>query len=211
MKALLTRVQRQRVATGLDGRAGLVAELARDILSDIVAGSTRIDELEKRVAAVDAAMPHLDFVLIHPFKDGNGRMARVLQSLVLAADGDISPVFFYTEEYLGRHTQANYDVVAAVGQGHWDPDSATVEQVRPWIRFILTAHLNQGMERAARIVAAGRASTARGELLEARGVDDRAMDALRRHAGHAWVNASSWTYGPLLFECVCLRGNSWQR
>lgn len=127
---------------------------------------------------VDAAMAHLNFVLIHPFKDGNGRMARVLQSLVLAADDDISPVFLSTEEYLGRHTQAYYDVLAAVGQGEWAPESATPEQTRPWIRFMLTAHLNQAMERASRIAAAGQAFTALNDLLDGAGIDDRVMDAL---------------------------------
>ncbi len=127
---------------------------------------------------LDAAMAHLNFVLIHPFKDGNGRMARVLQSLVLAADGDISPVFYSIEEYLGRHTQAYYDVLAKVGHGHWAPEDATLEQVRPWVRFILTAHYNQAAERASRIVAAGKAASALGDLIEAAGIDDRAMDAL---------------------------------
>lgn len=127
---------------------------------------------------VDAAMAHLNFVLIHPFKDGNGRMSRVLQSLVLAADGDISPVFFSIEEYLGRHTQGYYDVLALVGKGLWGPDTATPEQVRPWIRFVLTAHLNQALERSARIVAAGKASERLSELLTTSGIDDRAMDAL---------------------------------
>lgn len=144
---------------------------------------TLMDELAESIMEsgdplIDAAMAHLNFVLIHPFKDGNGRMARVLQSLVLAADGDISPVFLSTEEYLGRHTQAYYDVLAAVGRGQWDPESATPEQVRPWIRFVLTAHLNQAMERADRIKAAGRASTALSDLLEAAGIDERATDAL---------------------------------
>jgi Fic family protein len=127
---------------------------------------------------VSAAMAHLNFVLIHPFKDGNGRMARVLQSLVLAADGAISPIFLSIEEYLGRHTQAYYDVLATVGKGEWRPRSATTEQVRPWIRFILTAHYNQAKERASRIAAAGEASMALSELLETAGVDDRAMEAL---------------------------------
>jgi len=155
------------VHEGADAEAvpGLMDELA----ASVVRGGDRL---------VEAAMAHLNFVLIHPFKDGNGRMARVLQSLVLAADEDISPVFLSTEEYLGRHTQAYYDVLATVGQGSWDPQSSSPEQVRPWIRFILTAHLNQAMERAARIEAAGRASTALSDLLEDSGMDDRAMDAL---------------------------------
>ena len=32
-------------------------------------------------------MAHLNLVLVHPFRDGNGRMARCLQTLVLARDG----------------------------------------------------------------------------------------------------------------------------
>ena len=44
----------------LAGRTGLVAELARDILSDIVAVSEKIDALEKRVTAlVEDRYPHL--------------------------------------------------------------------------------------------------------------------------------------------------------
>lgn len=127
---------------------------------------------------VGAAMAHLNFALIHPFKDGNGRMARVLQSLVLAADDDVSPVFLSIEEHLGRHTQAYYDVLAEVGRGSWAPEHGAPEQVRPWIRFILTAHLNQAMERKARIDSAGRASEALGQVLESTDVDDRALDAL---------------------------------
>lgn len=149
-----------------DALPALMGELVRTVFS---AGGDRL---------LDAAMAHLNFVLIHPFKDGNGRMARVLQSLVLAADSDISPVFYSIEEYLGRHAQAYYDVLAKVGEGHWAPQHATPEQVRPWVRFILTAHYNQAAERASRIVAAGKAATALGGLIDMAGVDDRAMDAL---------------------------------
>lgn len=88
---------------------------------------------------VKAAMTHLNLVMIHPFRDGNGRMARCLQSLVLARNGILSPVFMSIEEYLGRNTQAYYDVLAEVGGGHWAPPGET----RPWIRFVLTAHLRQ--------------------------------------------------------------------
>ncbi len=33
---------------------------------------------------VRAAMGHLNLVMVHPFSDGNGRMARCLQTLILA-------------------------------------------------------------------------------------------------------------------------------
>jgi Fic family protein len=88
---------------------------------------------------VRAGMAHLNLVMIHPFRDGNGRMARCLQSLVLARAGVLAPVFISIEEYLGRNTQAYYDVLGQVGLGSWRPDC----DARPWIRFIMTAHLRQ--------------------------------------------------------------------
>ena len=88
---------------------------------------------------IRGAMSHLNLVMIHPFRDGNGRMARALQSLVLAREGFLSPVFVSIEEYLGRNTQAYYDILADVGQGSWNPEN----DARPWIRFSLTAHLRQ--------------------------------------------------------------------
>ena len=88
---------------------------------------------------IQAAMAHLNLVMIHPFRDGNGRMARCLQSLVLARGRVLAPVFMSIEEYLGRNTQAYYDVLGEVGHGSWHP----ANDARPWIRFTLTAHLRQ--------------------------------------------------------------------
>lgn len=88
---------------------------------------------------VQAAMAHLNLTMIHPFSDGNGRMARALQTLVLAREGIAAPEFSSIEEYLGRNTQAYYDVLAKVGQGEWNPDKSA----RPWIRFCLKAHYQQ--------------------------------------------------------------------
>jgi len=104
------------------------------------------------VPIVRAAMAHLNLVMIHPFRDGNGRMARCLQSLSLAADGVLSPVFMSVEEYLGRNTQAYYDVLAEVGRGGWNPHNDT----RPWIRFMLTAHLRQARTLRRRVKISGR-------------------------------------------------------
>ena len=88
---------------------------------------------------VCAAMAHLNFTMIHPFKDGNGRMARALQTLILARDGALHPVFSSIEEWLGRNTQEYYSVLAEVGKGGWHPEN----DARPWIRFCLKAHYQQ--------------------------------------------------------------------
>ena len=52
-----------------------------------------------------AAMAHLNLAMIHPFRDGNGRMARCLQTLVLGSQGNLTPEFSSIEEYLGRNTR----------------------------------------------------------------------------------------------------------
>lgn len=88
---------------------------------------------------VRAAMSHLNLVMIHPFSDGNGRMARCLHTLVLAREGILEPDFCSIEEYLGHAQQDYYDVLSLVGQGSWHPQN----DARPWLRFILKAHLVQ--------------------------------------------------------------------
>lgn len=96
-------------------------------------------ESDQSPVLVKAAMAHLNLVLIHPFSDGNGRMARCLQTLVLARDRVLAPVFSSIEEFLGRNTDAYYEVLADVGAGSWNPE----RDARPWIRFCLRAHYLQ--------------------------------------------------------------------
>lgn len=88
---------------------------------------------------VRGAMAHLNFTMIHPFRDGNGRMARALQTLVMARDGILSPVFSSIEEWLGRNTTTYYAILAQVGQGSWHPENDAL----PWIRYCLRAHYQQ--------------------------------------------------------------------
>jgi len=90
-------------------------------------------------ALIKGAMAHLNLVLIHPFSDGNGRMARCLQTLVLAREGILESEFSSIEEYLGRNTQAYYDVLGKTAEGLWHPRNST----RAWIQFNLTAHFRQ--------------------------------------------------------------------
>jgi Fic family protein len=98
-------------------------------------------------AMVLAGMAHLNLVMIHPFADGNGRMARVLQSLVMVRGGILTPTFVSIEEYLGRNTQSYYDILAEVGNGAWHPERDAL----PWVRYILTAHLRQARTMLQRI------------------------------------------------------------
>jgi Fic family protein len=90
---------------------------------------------------VRGAMAHLNLAMVHPFRDGNGRMARCLQTLVLAREGILAPEFSSIEEYLGANTAAYYRVLGDVGQGRWNPQ----HDARPWVRFCLEAHYVQAV------------------------------------------------------------------
>jgi Fic family protein len=98
-------------------------------------------------ALFSAAMAHLNVAMIHPFKDGNGRMARCLHTLALARERVVPPVFSSIEEYLGANTQSYYDILASVGQGRWNPQL----DARAWVRYCLSAHYLQAQTQLFRV------------------------------------------------------------
>lgn len=60
VKGFRVRTHRRRAAEWLAGRPGLVAELARDILTDIEVETVKIEQLEKRITTlVEASYPRL--------------------------------------------------------------------------------------------------------------------------------------------------------
>jgi Fic family protein len=102
-------------------------------LCDYIASANSQDLLVK------AAMVHLNLTLIHPFSDGNGRMARAMQTLILALDGLVHPIFSSIEEWLGTYTDQYYATLTHVAQGKWSPENSAL----PWVRFCLKAHYQQ--------------------------------------------------------------------
>jgi Fic family protein len=147
--------------------ADMVDSLMRDLVSEMNTASGAH-------ALVRAAMSHLNLVMIHPFSDGNGRMGRVVQSLVLAREGVLSPQFCSIEEWLGRNTQAYYDVLAKVGAGSWHPERDAL----PWIRLSLTAHYQQAMTLLRRTRELSRLWDRLEEITKGLGLFDRAVLAL---------------------------------
>ncbi|MFT4052833.1 MAG: Fic family protein [Microbacterium sp.] len=121
-----------------------------------------------------AAMVHLNLVMIHPFRDGNGRMARCLQTLVLAADGTLSPVFSSIEEYLGQNAPSYYEVLGSVGGGSWQPE----RDARAWVRFSLTAHLRQAQTLQRRIRSSEQMWSDLEAIVQSRKVPERSIPLL---------------------------------
>ena len=96
-----------------------------------------------RHPVVRAAMAHLNLVSIHPFRDGNGRVARIVQSLVLAKEGLLRPELVSIEPYLGRHTREYYAVLEEVQGPAFDPR----RDASAWVEFCIEAHVFEATER----------------------------------------------------------------
>lgn len=118
----------------------LVEGLIHELVDDLNAPSD-VHEI------VRASMAHLNLVMIHPFSDGNGRMARCIQTLFLARQGILESEFCSVEEHLGTIQQEYYDILAQVGGGSWHP----THDARPWILFMLKAHYTQALRIAWRM------------------------------------------------------------
>ena len=146
-------------------------ELVPGLIDELAASLNAASDIP---AVVRAAMAHLNLVMIHPYADGNGRMARCLQSLVLAREGILAPQFCSIEEYLGRNTQAYYAVLAQVGAGAWHPERDAL----PWVRFCLTAHYRQAQTLLRRTREIQRLWDALEALIKERGLPERTLAAL---------------------------------
>ncbi|KGN37734.1 Fic family protein [Knoellia subterranea] len=121
---------------------------------------------------VRAAMAHLNLVMIHPYRDGNGRMARVLQTLVLTQRNTPEPIFSSIEEWLGANTEDYYRVLAATGAGAWHPE----RDAHLWVKFCLRAHHMQAQTVERRLDEASIVGARVEELLKAHGLPERTFD-----------------------------------
>lgn len=105
---------------------------------------TALDELEQFLHAqsslpplVRLALIHYQFEAIHPFADGNGRIGRLLITLILCLDGTLPGPLLYLSAYFERHRESYYRTLLRVSQnGEWTE----------WIRFILRGIANESMD-----------------------------------------------------------------
>ncbi|MCF8205467.1 MAG: Fic family protein [Methylotenera sp.] len=131
MQVVSGRLDRQRVHFQAPPAARLPAEMQR-----LLAWVNQPAPAEP--ALLRAGLAHLWFVTLHPFDDGNGRIARAVGDLLLArADG--SPQRFYSlSAQIQRERRAYYDILERTQKGSMD-----VTDWLLWLLQMLHAALDQ--------------------------------------------------------------------
>lgn len=74
-----------------------------------------------------------DFLCIHPFNDGNGRMSRLLTTLLLYRSGFYVGKYISLESLIYKDKSAYYDTLRQAGV-HWHDEN---EDVLPFIKYLL--------------------------------------------------------------------------
>ena len=90
------------------------------------------------------AIVHAQFELLHPFKDGNGRIGRLLIPLFLFSKGRLSSPMFYLSDFLEANREEYYQRLSAISQhGDWTG----------WIKFFLKAITQQAKKNVLQVKA----------------------------------------------------------
>lgn len=124
------------------------------------------DQPERTPSILKAAFSHVQFETIHPFLDGNGRMGRLLITLLLCHEKVLHEPLLYLSLYFKKHRQTYYDLLQRVRtEGEWEA----------WMDFFVEAIRNTAGQ-------AVRTATRLSVIIR----EDRArLPALKRLAGSA--------------------------
>jgi Fic family protein len=124
------------------------------------------DDPQPTPILVKAALAHAQFETIHPFLDGNGRVGRLLITLLLCAEGVLRQPLLYISLYLKRHRDLYYDHLQRIRtEGAWEP----------WLEFFLDGVIS----------VAGSATNTTGEIVRVLERDRKRIHDLGRGAATA--------------------------
>jgi len=127
-----------------DGKSGpmqvVSGPIGRERVHYQAPGANRVDaemtaflEWFDRKSEIDpvltAAIAHLWFVTIHPFEDGNGRIARALADMALARSEKSAQRFYSISTQIRNERNAYYDQLEATQKGDLD--------ITPWLDWFL--------------------------------------------------------------------------
>lgn len=95
------------------------------------------DKPKRTPVLIKAALAHVQFESIHPFMDGNGRLGRLLITLLLCSENAIKEPMLYLSLYFKTHRDEYYDRLQRVRlKGDWEG----------WLDFFLTGVLETAQQ-----------------------------------------------------------------
>lgn len=130
------------------GSAGATLNEATFIPPPVAEMQECLSELEKSLHSdtklppiIQAAMVHYQFETIHPFLDGNGRIGRLLITLLLCQKNVLSRPLLYLSAFFEKHRAQYYELLLNISRsGRW----------RKWIEFFLQAVTEQSDDAVSR-------------------------------------------------------------
>ena len=162
-------------------KEGDTIQKARFVPPPVAEMEQGLDDLEKYLhrpqteesppLLIDLALVHYQFETIHPFRDGNGRIGRLMVPLILSQHGRLATPLLFVSGYLERHKRRYMDLLLKVSmKGAW----------LEWIEFFLDAikaSAVDGANRAKRLLAlrqeyVNRVQSARSSALMVKLIDE---------------------------------------
>ena len=130
------------------GREGQDASECRFVPPPVPRMNQALEDLERYINVpselpplIDLALIHYQFETIHPFLDGNGRLGRLLISLLLQEKRCLAQPLLYLSAFFERNRDDYVDHLLRVSrEGAWEA----------WIAFFLTAVATQAREASGR-------------------------------------------------------------
>jgi Fic family protein len=170
------------------GRPGCLLDEATYVPPPVDAMTEALGQWERYIHTPDetpelvrVALIHYQFEAIHPFVDGNGRVGRLLISLLLSHWDILPQPLLYLSAFFEEHRDEYYRALLRVSQdGEWEE----------WIEFFLRGVREQSRDalRTARILMDLQAHCR--ALLQGRSLSKVTLDVLERLFAHPVVTAS---------------------
>jgi Fic family protein len=124
------------------------------------------DRPEKTSVLIKAALAHVQFETIHPFLDGNGRLGRLIITLLLCSEKVLKEPMLYLSLYFKTHRQRYYELLNEVRlTGDWEA----------WLEFFADAVIHTATQAV---------DTAQ-QLMRLSAEDGQRINGLRRISGSA--------------------------
>lgn len=161
------------VSDAASGEVRYEAPPAASTLSLIESSAAWLASATDIPAPVLAALAHIRIAGIHPFRDGNGRTARIVAAFVMHRAGLRAPEFTSLEEWWGAHRGEYYAAFACLGDT-WDD----TRDVTPFVAAHVAAQRSQADALSLRLATQSELWAGVESYVEAIGSDLRAANAV---------------------------------